>query len=64
MTSQSLRSRYDRHFVGIHRVTITSFRSKSMPAGFRRHFVDKTLIIVSYCEIRFAGQLMILAKLS
>jgi len=34
-----------------------------MPAGFRRHFVGKTLINVSYCdtaEIRFVDQLMII----
>jgi len=28
-----------------HRVTVTSFRSISMPAGFRRHLVGKTLIM-------------------
>jgi len=27
---------------------MTSFRSKSIPAGFRRHFVGKTLRNVSY----------------
>jgi len=46
---------------------MASFRSISMPAGFRRHFVGKTLRNVSYSDIvyvRFAGQLMILAKLS
>ena len=35
----------------IHRVTVTYFRSISMPAGFRRHFVGKTLMDVSYCDI-------------
>jgi len=34
----------------MHRVTVTQFRSISMPAGFRRHFVGKTLINVSYCD--------------
>jgi len=29
--------------VAIHRVTVTLFRSISMPAGFHRHFVGKTL---------------------
>jgi len=34
-----------------------------MPAGFRRHFVGKTLINVCHCdtaEIRFVGKLMIM----
>ena len=34
----------------------------SMPAGFRRHLVGKTLINVFHCdiaEIRFVGKLMI-----
>ena len=50
----------------IHRVTMTSFRSTSMPAGFRRHFVGKTVGNVSYCDvayIRFVRHLMILEKL-
>ena len=29
----------------IHTVTVASFRSISMPAGFRRHLVGKTLIL-------------------
>jgi len=33
------------------RVTVTSFRSISMPAGFRRHFVGSTLRNVPYCDI-------------
>ena len=35
----------------MHRVTITLFRSISMPAGFRRHFVGKTLRNVCYCDV-------------
>jgi len=45
---------------------MTSFRSTSMPAGFRRHFVGKTVGNVSYCDvayIRFVRHLMILEKL-
>ena len=34
----------------IHRLTVTSFRSISMPVGFRRHFVGKSLINVCYCD--------------
>jgi len=37
-----------------------------MPAGFRRHFVGKTLINVSYCdtaEMRFVDRLMIICHL-
>ena len=33
-------------------VTMTSFRSISMPADFRRHFVGKTLRNVSCCDYR------------
>ena len=35
----------------IHRVTVTYFRSICMPAGFRRHFVGKTLTnVFSYSD--------------
>jgi len=34
----------------IHRVTVTQFRSVSMPAGFRRHLVGKTLKNAGYCN--------------
>ena len=36
----------------------------SMPAGFRRHLVGKTLINVFHCEIRFVGKLMIIRTFS
>ena len=32
------------------KVIVTQFRSISMPAGFRRHFVGKTLVNISYCD--------------
>jgi len=37
-----------------------------MPAGFRRHFVGKTLINVSYCDsaIRFVGKSVIMMDIS
>jgi len=35
--------------VSIHRVTVTWFRSISMPASFRRHLVGKILRIIRYC---------------
>ena len=34
-----------RNFGAIHRVTVTSFRSISMPAGFRRHFMGRTPVM-------------------
>ena len=34
-----------------YRVTVTYFRSISMPAGFRRHLMGKTLINVSYSDV-------------
>ena len=34
----------------LHRVTMTQFRSISMPAGFRRHLVGKTLRNVCYSD--------------
>ena len=46
----------------IHRVIATQFRSISMPSGFHRHFVGKTLRNVRYSdvtEIRFVGRLML-----
>ena len=49
-------------FVEIHRVTDSDVIS--MPAGFRRHLVGKTLINVFHCdiaEIRFVGKLVISA---
>jgi len=39
----------------------------SMPAGFRRHIVGKTLIDVFHCdiaEIRFVGKLVIMQTFS
>ena len=39
----------------------------SIPVGFRRHFVGKTLINVFHCdiaEIRFVGKLMIVQTFS
>jgi len=44
------------------RVTVTLFRSVSMPAGFRRHLVGKTLKNAVYYNsalIRFTGQLVV-----
>ena len=44
-----------------HTATMTCFCAISMPAGFRRHLVGKTLINVSYCDIalmRFVNQLV------
>ena len=35
----------------IHRVTVTQFRSISMPACFRRHLVGKTLRNVSHSDV-------------
>jgi len=35
----------------VHRVTMTSFRSLSTPADFRRHLVGKALIDVHCCDI-------------
>ena len=46
----------------IYRVTVTQFRSISMPAGFRRHLVGKTLRNVCYSTVtlvRFVGRLVI-----
>jgi len=39
----------------------------SMPAGFRRHLVDKTVINVFHCDItkiRFVGKLMTIRTFS
>jgi len=50
----------------IHRVTV-AFHSISMPAGFRRHLVGKTLTNVCYSaviEIRFVGRLMVMLTFS
>ena len=35
----------------IHRVIVKQFRSISMPAGFRRHLVGKTISNVCYCDV-------------
>ena len=51
----------------IHRVTVTYLRSISMPAGFRRHLVGKTLKNAGYynsAKMRFIGKLMIVWTLS
>jgi len=47
----------------IQSVTVTYFQSISMPAGFRRHLVGKTLKNVSSFSIaylRFVGRLVII----
>jgi len=41
----------DRQTLSIHRVTVTYFRSISMPAGFRRHLVGKSLRNVCYSAV-------------
>ena len=43
--------RVDRCLRRIHRVRVTQFRSISMPAGFRRHLVGKTLRNVCYSAV-------------
>ena len=46
---------------GIHRMTVTKFRSISMPGGFRRHVVGKNVRNICYSgviEIRFVGRLI------
>jgi len=48
-TSSSCDAEHDTFI--IHRLTVTKFRYISIPAGFRRHLVGKTLRNVSYSAV-------------
>ena len=47
----NVKFKMEEHCINIHRVTVTQFRFISMPAGFRRHLVGKTLRNVCYSDV-------------